>query len=343
MLTRRDIYHSIFAFSLLMVASYVGNRFKAGFSERTNDDYELIRKYLLNESPLYGMNKPKIWIHSKYETNARDWKTAHSRNTNNLNQPYLHLTIQSTIDHCGDDFHVCLIDDNSFSKLIPGFETDVASLAEPMRSQFREYGLMKLVFLYGGMLVPNSFVCTRNLKQLYDDGLRDGRPFACEAINRTSSLIEQKHRLLFVPDLYFMGAKRDDDVMHELVEHLKTQCANPHFSDERVFLGDSSHWCAKRFTVVGGEKIGIKTNSRKQILLEDLMEDKFLDLSTDSYGVYIPEEEVLRRPKYKWLAFVSKGELLASDTAIAKYLKTSMVDAHGEYYKSNIRHSAVGI
>ena len=50
----------------------------------------------------------------------------HSRNTNNLNQPYLHLTIQSIIDHCSNDFHICLIDDDSFSKLIP--EWDIKGL-----------------------------------------------------------------------------------------------------------------------------------------------------------------------------------------------------------------------
>jgi hypothetical protein len=342
MLSKKDIYHSLFAFSVLALASYVGNTFKQKFSERTDDEYDIIRTYLLNESPLYGMNKPKLWIHSKYEVNARDWKNG-GRNTTQLSQPYLHLTIQSIIDHGGDDFHICLIDDHSFSKLIPAWAANVATLAEPMRSQFREYGLMTLVFLYGGMLVPNSFVCTRNLKSLYDDGLRQGRPFVCEAINRTTNMVEQKHRLLFIPDLYFMGAKRDDDVMRELVEWLKTKCAGTHFSDQRRFLGESNHWSMKRMTVLGGEKIGIKTTKRQQILLEDLVSDGFLDIPTDSYGVYIPGDEVLLRPNYKWLAYVSKGELLASDIAIAKYLKTSMIDANDDYYKSNVIRSATGL
>ena len=340
MFKSKDLYHSAFAFSLILLASYVGNKFKQNFYERTNDEYDLIKKYLLNESPLYGMAKPKIWIHSKYEINARSWG---GRNTNNLNQPYLHLTIQSIIDHCGDDFHVCLIDDRTFSNLIPGWDVDVSTLAEPMKSQIREMGLAKLIYIYGGMLVPNSFVCTKNLKSVYNDGLSGGSPFVCEAINRTSNLLEQKQKTLFIPDLYFMGAKRDDATMFELVEYLKARNLTLHATHERAFLGDSSQWCLnairnQKMNLVGGEKIGIKTNDRKQILLEDIMEEKDLDLSNDCCGIYIPADEVLKRTKYHWLAFISKQDLLRSDIAISRYIKASSADAQD---KPNIIMSAV--
>jgi hypothetical protein len=325
MFKSKDIVHSAFAFSLIMLASYVGNRFRQTFAEKTSDEYDLIKKYLLNESPLYGMNKPKIWIHTKYDINARNWIESHSRNTHNLNQPYLHLTIQSIIDYCGDDFHVCLIDDKTFSNLIPGWEVDVSTLAEPMKSQIRELALAKLIYLYGGMLVPNSFICTKNLKSIYADGLYGGRPFVCEAINRTANLLEQKQKTLFIPSLYFMGAKRDDPTIYELVEYLKSRNISLHSSHERTFLGDSSQWClaairSQKMNLIGGERIGIKTKDRKQILLEDLMEEKDLDLSPDCCGVYIPADEVLVRTKYQWLAFISKQELLKSDIAISRYI-----------------------
>jgi hypothetical protein len=59
---------------VIMVISYVGTLYKQSFETMNNDEYELIRKYLLNDSPLYGFNKPKLWIHTKYEYNARDWE-----------------------------------------------------------------------------------------------------------------------------------------------------------------------------------------------------------------------------------------------------------------------------
>jgi hypothetical protein len=342
MLKSKDIIHSGFAIALILLSSYVGNRFRQSFGERTNDEYDLIKKYLLNESPLYGMNKPKIWIHTKYDINARNWKESHARNTHNLNQPYLHLTIQSIIDHCGDDFHVCLIDDKTFSNLIPGWEVDVSILAEPMKSQIRELALAQLVYIYGGMLVPNSFICTKNLKSIYADGLYGGIPFVCETINRTANLLEQKQKTLFIPDLYFMGAKREDATMYELVEYLKSRNKSLHSSFEPTFLGESNQWCldsirSKRMNLIGGERIGIKTKEGKQILLEDLMEEKDLDLSTDCCGVYIPADEVLRRTKYNWLAFISKYELLKSDIAISRYI--GMTSA----YRPSIIPSAVSL
>ena len=345
MFKSKDILHSAFAFSLILLASFVGNRFRQSYAERTNDEYDLIKKYLLNESPLYGMSKPKIWIHSKYETNARNWIESHSRNTNNLNQPYLHLTIQSIIDHCGDDFHVCVIDDKTFSNLIPGWDVDVSTLAEPMKSQIRELGLAKLIYIYGGMLVPNSFICTKNLKSIYNDGMYGGVPFVCEAINRTSNLLEQKQKTLFIPSLYFMGAKREDPTIYELVEYLKSRNVTFHSSHERSFLGDSSQWCldairSHRMNLIGGERIGIKSKDRKQILLEDLMEEKDLDLSPDCCGIYIPADEVLIRTKYQWLAFITKQELLKSDIAISRYIKMSSVDAQ---YQPSVILSAVSL
>ena len=35
------------------------------------------------------------------------------------NQAYQLLTIKSIVDKCSDDFNICIIDDNSFSKIIP--------------------------------------------------------------------------------------------------------------------------------------------------------------------------------------------------------------------------------
>jgi len=345
MFKQKDIYHSVFAFSLIVLASYVGNRFKDKFYERNNDEYDLIKKYLLNESPLYGMNKPKIWIHSKYEVNARNWLESRGRNTNDLNQPYLHITIQSIIDHCGNDFHICLIDDKSFSNLIPGWDVDVSNLAEPMRSRVREFGLMKLIYIYGGMLVPNSFICLKNLAGLYNDGMYGGRPFVCEEINRATNILEQKNKLLFTPSLYFMGAKRDDPTIHELVEYLDKRNAIFDMSQANIFLGDSSQWCIQaineqKMNLIGGEKVGIKSNDRKQITLDDLMDNAFLDLNKDCFGIYIPADEVLLRLKYQWLAFMSKHELLNSKIAIVKYMKLSIVDAQN---KSNTIFSSVSL
>ena len=330
----------------IIIASYVVTQYKKTLEP--DDEYDMIKKYLLNDSPLYGYNRPKLWIHTKYEINSRKWKDFYSRNTVDLNQPYIHLTIKTIIDHCGDDFNICLIDDETFSKLIPSWDIDLMTVAEPMKSHFRQLGLAQLVYFYGGMIVPNSFVCTRNLKDLYDTNTSDGRPFVAEANNNTMNVRDQKRRLLFIPDMYFMGAQRNDPTMKELVEYLKRLNKNPHFSSETDFVGSVSQWLLEavnnmQINLIGGEIIGVKTDDRKAILLDNLMEEQFLKISYKSVGIYIPADEILTRPKFQWFAVLPTEEILNTNMIVSKYLKASIVDTTSEYMRNTTVKSIAAI
>jgi hypothetical protein len=205
-----------------------------------------------------------------------------------------------------------------------------------MKSRFRELGLLQIVYYYGGMVVPNSFVCLKNLKPLYDEGVRDNQPFVCENVNRTMNIVNNTNTLHFIPDLFFFGAVKNNETIKSLVEYLKKKNQSPHFSKEHEFLGESSSWCLKAImrntmTLIGGELIGTKTQKRKPILLDDLMEENFLDLNKSVYGIYIPNEELLRRPKYQWFAVINENMLMNSNIIICKYLKASIVDSSSEY------------
>ena len=68
------------------------------------DNYEEMRKYLLNESSLAKSKKPILWIHVPHEYNARDWLSFGSRTSFDVNQPYLYLTVRSIIKHCDQSF-----------------------------------------------------------------------------------------------------------------------------------------------------------------------------------------------------------------------------------------------
>jgi hypothetical protein len=341
--SKKILYYAVGA-TVLIIASYLVTNYKK--SLEPNDEYDMIKKYLLNDSPLYGYNRPKLWIHTKYEINSRKWKDFYSRNTTDLNQPYIHLTIKTIIDHCGDDFNICLIDDETFSKLIPTWDIDLTTVAEPMKSHFRQLGLAQLVYFYGGMVVPNSFICTKNLMGFYEDALVLNQPFVCEAVNNTINNQKQKRKLMFIPDMYFMGAKKNDPMMKELVDYLKGLNRNPHFSNETDFVGDVSEWLLEnvdqqRITLIGGEIVGVKTEDRKTILLDNLMEEEFLKLSSNNVGIYIPADEILRRPKFQWFAVMPSEELLKTNMIVSKYLLASIVDTTSDYSKkSEIRSVA---
>jgi hypothetical protein len=346
MFSSKNISHYVVAGATILVASYFLNKYKQNFE--THDEYDLIKKYLLNESPLYGYNRPKLWIHTKYEVNARKWKDFYSRNNTDLNQPYLHLTIKTIVNHCGDDFNICLIDDDTFSKLIPSWDVDIATVAEPMRSHFRELGLAQLLYYYGGMVVPNSFLCIKNLKQLYDDGVSSNKPFVCEGVNHTLDLSTKTHKQLFSPDTYFYGAKKNDEHILEWVRELKRRNASGHFSSEPDFKGASSQWWLHAIrggnaNLVGGEWVGVKTTDRKPIVLENLMEEEYLDLYGGVYGIYIPADEILTRPKFQWFAVMPGEQLLKTNLIVAKYLMASLIDTSDEYKKAKEGQSVVAI
>ena len=338
MFDKKYAYHYLFAIGVVGIASYFGDKIKQGLSS-SDAENELIRKYLLNESPLYGMNRPKLWIHSTYEKNARKWKDFYSRNTTDLNQPYIHLTIKSIINHCGADFNICLIDDETFSKLIPTWEVNMATLSEPNKSTYREIGMMQLLYLYGGIVVPNSFICTKNLLPLIME-----EPFVVEMVNRTCNVASNKENQNFMPSVKFMGAKKGCPILKKMLAENKVD-VNRHFTVEPKFLGNIQQWLYNeintgKMNLVNGKLIGTKTVKGKQILLEDLMSENFLDLDKDAYGIYIPADEMLLRPKYQWLAYPSSEEVLKTNPIIVKYLKSSTIDAVNEYFsEANVQRS----
>lgn len=325
MFTRKYVYHYLFAITVVGIASYFSDKIKQGLSSNDAEN-QLIRQYLLNESPLYGFNRPKLWIHSTYEKNARQWKDFYSRNSTDLNQPYIHLTIKSIINHCGNDFNICLIDDETFSRLIPTWEINMETVPEPARAMYRELGMMKLLYLYGGVVVPNSFLCLRSLAPL----VADGSTFFAEEVNRTCNVVKKQENTCFLPGTRIMGAPKASPAIKDLVEFLEKRNSFPHGNSESAFLGEVQQkiLSMEQATIVDGLMVGIKNNRKKPILLEDLLSENFLDLDEKAYGIYIPADQVLTRPKYQWFAYLTSAEVLATNAVITKYLKASAVDEY---------------
>lgn len=194
-----------------------------GSIKSEKDEYENVKQYLLNQSPLYGYNRPKIWIHTKYEYNSRKWKSFYSRSSYDLNQPYIHLTIKSIINHCGDDFNICLIDDDSFAKLIPSWDIDMSKTIEPVKSHLRELGMVQLLYYYGGLVLPNSFICCKNMMPFYLDGIGEKGDgfFVAERPNRYDDFNHEIGNRNFVPDNYIMGSKKNCPMVKEYIDYLK--------------------------------------------------------------------------------------------------------------------------
>ena len=335
-----EIFLYLATLGVVLAVVFYGDIIRKWYShEEEKSDYHMIRTYLLNKSPLYGHNKPKLWIHTKYEINARTWQSFQSRNTTNLNQPYIHLTVQSIVNMCSDDFHVCLIDDDTFAKLIPSWDVDVRALAEPHKNHMRQVGLLTLLYYYGGLVVPDSFVCLRPLLPLYNRAVHE-RPFVTDKLNRSSNLLhENKQAQLFIADPYFMGARKNDPVIQEYLEFVKDQNRVPHFSSEHDFLGNTSWWVENavregHVSKLDGSIIGVKDNQGKPIMMEQLLSENYLDVDEQMFGLYIPSDEILKRTAYQWFSVMSREQILNSRMVVAKYMAASMVKSSYKHTKT---------
>ena len=121
---------------------------------REREDYKSIQQMLMEQrEDLAKSKKPLLWVHIPYEFNARDWQSFGSRGSFELNQPYLYLTMQSIINKCSGSFQICIIDDQSFEKLIPDWDINMKTISNPISSKMRALGISKLLYIYGGTSV----------------------------------------------------------------------------------------------------------------------------------------------------------------------------------------------
>ena len=123
--------------------------------------------FLFKDDTLFKRTLPFIWIPVEHVPNARRWLSWGGRSTKMVNQPYLNLSVKTVIDKCGESFNVALIDDSTFGQLLPNWDIDLCKVAEPHRTTLRTLALAKVLYNHGGIVVPPSFICMKNLKDMY--------------------------------------------------------------------------------------------------------------------------------------------------------------------------------
>ena len=228
------------------------------------------------------------------------------------------------MDHCGESFNVCLLDDKSFNKIIPGWGTKVANLPNPLRPHLRELAMAKLLYYYGGMTIPSSFICTKNLISLYNKGL-SAAPMFCGELPTVSNVSTYTD---FFPTNKIMGCKKECELMNQYVNFLeKTVSAD--YTNEMEFTGETDKWLyehVRKKEVMSLDVIyfGAKMTNGKPVLLDHLLsDDDDFELPKGEYGVYVPSEKLLLRTNLQWFARLSPEQVLQSNTVIARYLLLS--------------------
>ncbi len=281
----------------------------------SHEHYLLVRDYYIGEK--MNHRKPILWIHTSTEVNARNWESFYSRNTTKLNQPYLQITMKSIYDKCKDSFNICLIDDDVFRRLL-SWNVDLDDLADPIKSHYRNLGFSMLLYHYGGMIVPQSLLCVKNLSDLYWNGLANNNMFVVENINKGIT----HDQAPFFPDTTMMACKKKSESMKEFIDYQEELYKDK--SAQSDFIGNNSLWLhRKEVTLIDGKYIGLKKIDGSPIGIEELLGTSHIDIPETTYGIYLPQKDILSRNKYNWFARMSPDQILSSQLMIAKYVLAS--------------------
>lgn len=323
-------------FAILIVLTFLYKRLEEKrIKEEDYENYHLIQEFLLNDSTHLGkIKKPILWIYIPREYNARSWKSFGSRSSYDLNQPYLYLTVKSVIQHCQDSFYICLIDDDSFPKLIPQWEVQMKKVSSPISCKLKHLAMAHLIYIYGGVCLPISFLCMRDLLPLYENGIDGDRMFICENIDRNVTSTHFK----FYPDIHFFGAERKNQVVFDMMRFME-QNISTDFTAESHILGELDRWCENHVTkgemnLICGRQIGVKNMESLPILVEDLLGQSYVDLDPNAYGIWVPAKDILNRRQYEWFARLSPKQVLSGNTVLCKYFALTNAGEHGviEHY-----------
>ena len=301
------------------------------------DNYNDVKQYLLSESSLAKSKKPIMWIYTPYEYNSRDWLSFGSRSSYNLNQPYLNLCVRSIIKHCDKSFTICIVDDNSFAKLIPGWNIDLSVIGDPIVSNVRQLAMAKLIYNYGGMSVPISFLCFKDLIDMYDRGISStndnkgiNKMFVCENVNTNISATNNQ----FYPDTAFIGAKKNTPKLKEFIDHMQRLISGD-YTAQIEFLGNFDKWANKHvnnksINMIPGTDVGVKTMENKPVLVDDLLGEDYIKLHDGMYGIWIPAASILKRRNYEWFARLNKEQIFQGKFILAKYFVLEIATYNNE-------------
>ena len=314
---------------ILIGLSYIYKKLKLDESTNTPSHYhKMVDKYLINKNALGMINKPLLWIHIHNdntiipEVNSRFWISFYSRDTTEFNQPYQYLTIKSIINKCGNDFNIYIIDDKSFNKIIPNWCINLSTVAIPIRAHIRLLALSMILNIYGGILVPSSFICFKSLKDLYNNNISKNKMFVGEFANRTASQTLADKTV--IPSPILMGCEAKNNEMEEFVKYLEIANSKD-FTAEVDFLGKINNWLntkvnKSKINAINGQYLGTQDTCGSPIAVEELVGSSFIKLNDEALGLYVPWNDLINRTSLQWFVRLSPQQVLESNTVIGKYL-----------------------
>jgi hypothetical protein len=262
--------------------------------------YDLVSKYLIKGKP--DTTKPILWIYIPEDNNARSWKNWGSRNTKDINIPYIQWTIESIIQKAGDDFNIYFLQNDSFSLLLPNWNIQLEKLADPEKEHMTQFALLQVLYKYGGVLTPMSFIALRPIIELYNYGMTNNDMFFVQ------------------PSSFFLGCTSECKQMERILQELQQLFSSHHTEYTKVKYHDILY----RNTIqIPEQLLGTRDIHNNEIHLDMMMKEEPIALHKDIFGLVIPTKKILRSTKYQWFAYLHTQDVLLVDNSFSKLLVKS--------------------
>jgi len=153
--------------------------------------------------------------------------------------------------------------------------------------------------------------------------------FVCENINRQLS----SNIKLFSPNCEFFGSEKENEIVKEFINFMEIEISTD-FTNENKFLGNFNDWCLTKINqnylnLIEGYSVGTKSVENEAITIESLLSDNYIHFYPKTYGIWIPQRDVLNRTHYEWFARMSSDQIFDSQFILAKYFVLALApDSH---------------
>ena len=147
--------------------------------------------------------------------------------------------------------------------------------------------------------------------------------FVCE--EQPDSVVADRNT--FYPGTKFMGCVTKSPSMTKLADFVVKAVSASH-TDELEFAGSVGAYCHKmalngEIDVIPGGKIGIRKADGSPVHMEDLFGTSAVALSSQSYGILIPEERILSRIKYGYFPRMSSDQISKSQEFVCRAITSA--------------------
>ena len=317
-----NYYRLLGVFAGITLIGYLYDKYNSkSLREKKIDDYELVRRHLLGDKTLHlEKHKPTIWIHIDYERNSRNWSSFYSRNSNEINIPFVFSVLTNVIKFCSNDFNVCLINDNSFKRLLPNWNIDLTKLSGTSLYLLRLFGITKILHMYGGMLLNVNCLVKDELLTLHNTMLRETDMYVAEL--ETDGALFSKMSTFTSHKI--MGCKKNSDTMKQYSDFI-SQLFSRDQSMDQLFTSQLDKKLNElhdnqKIGVISAKLLGVVDNQNKLITLDNLMDNQNIDFDRNMKILYVDIDKIKIRTKYGWFLRQSKSQLLDNKNVIAEFI-----------------------